>query len=87
MNVKLTPTINRIAIGNRKVYNAKSFVGNTNTGGNLASLNFETDKTIVGSKILNVIAPKISSKHIFSVCVLSLKNCTDQNGNFKPRIT
>ena len=84
-NVKLTPIINTIPIGNSNVYKANSFVGNTNTGGNLASLKPDTDRTIDGNTILNIKAPDISSTHsIFTFRSPSLKNFADQNGNANP---
>ena len=71
-------------MGNSNVYNAKSFVGNTMTGGNLASLNSDIHKTIVGRALLNITAPTISNKHIFSFCLSLEKICADQNGNVNP---
>jgi len=76
--------INRITMGNSSVYNAKSFFGNTISGGNLASLNSDLHKTIVGRALLNITAPTISNTHIFSFCLSLVKNCADQNGNVNP---
>ena len=77
----LIPTISTTHIGKRNVYRAKSFVGNTNSGGNLACLKSDRDRTIVGNIALKRIAPQISSTHIFRLRSLSLKNCLDHNGN------
>jgi len=79
----LTPTASRRVIGSINVYKDNSLVGNVINGGNVACLYCDTDNTIAGNVLLNIIDPKISRIHNFNFLAPSesLKNCNDHIGN------